>query len=96
MLAEWSNEYKTNMKKYSQEPTITLNLQTKVISGPRPTNQSHPSKLANQLIIIYLQMIIDYIKQLKRKTFDQFKQKAFKVWTLTMTNNEENWLQMCM
>ena len=34
---------------------------------------------------------IDYIKEMKLKTFDQFKQKAFKVWTLTMINNEENW-----
>ena len=29
MVAKWSNEYSTNMKKYSREATITLNLWTK-------------------------------------------------------------------
>ena len=29
MSAKWSNVYTTNMKKYSQEPIITLNLWTK-------------------------------------------------------------------
>ena len=99
MVAKWSNEYSTNMKKYSQEPTITLNLWTKGYQWAR-TNKSISSKRIGESTEYYLpandeikttQTEIDYIKEMRWKTFDQFKRKAFKVWTLTMINNEEKW-----
>ena len=83
------------MKKYIQEP----NLWTKGYQWAK-ANKSISSKQKGESTEYYLrandeikttQIEIDCIKQRKWKTLNLLKQKPFKVWTLTMINNEENW-----
>ena len=100
IVEKWSKSYEQGLKQYSDKQTISLELWT---SGYQWV-KSHKSILSNEcnnLVQCYIpagdetkitNVDIDVMKKMKWYSFDQYKNKAFNIWYVTLPVDKLKWL----
>jgi hypothetical protein len=100
-VEKWSKEYANQSKEFKTEATVTLELWTKgyqwakmkknVSSVDTDTTVEFSIPSGEELAVSQSDIIM--VKSLKWNTFQQFKEKAFSVWFVTLPKEKSQWMK---
>jgi hypothetical protein len=100
-VEKWSKEYANHSKEFMTETTITLELWTKgyqwarmkktVISVDNESTVEFSISAGEEVTVSQSDIIS--VKSMKWNTFQQFKEKAFRVWLVTLPKEKSEWMK---
>ena len=100
-VEKWSKEYANHSKEFMTETTITLELWTKgyqwarmkktVISVDNESTVEFSISAGEEVTVSQSDIIS--VKSMKWNTIQQFKEKAFRVWLVTLPKEKSEWMK---
>ncbi|CAF1118993.1 unnamed protein product [Rotaria sordida] len=101
IVEKWSKCYERGLKQYNYKQTISLELWTSGYQWVK-SNKSILSTECDNLVQYYIPAgnetkitngEIDVVKKMKWYSFDQYKKKAFNIWSVTLPVDKLKWLE---
>jgi len=100
IVEKWSKCYERGLKQYNYKQTISLELWTSGYQWVK-SNKSILSNECDNFVQYYIpagdgteitNVDIDVMKKMKWYSFDQYKNKAFNIWCVTLPTDKLKWL----